>query len=65
MTAPEEPPASEQFLLRVLAQQTGVALVNARLHAKERATAEQLSAANAALAQTVRALERSTRSTTS
>jgi DNA-binding PucR family transcriptional regulator len=60
VTAPEEPPAGEQFLLRVLAQQTGVALVNARLHAKERATAEQLSVANAALAQTIRALERST-----
>lgn len=60
VTAPEEPSGSEQFLLRVLAQQTGVALVNARLHAKERATAEQLSAANAVLAQTVRALERST-----
>lgn len=60
VAAPEEPPESEQFLLRVLAQQTGVALVNARLHANERATAEQLSAANAALAQTVRALERST-----
>lgn len=60
VTASEEPPAGEQFLLRVLAQQTGVALVNARLHAKERATAEQLSAANAALAQTVRALEHST-----
>ncbi|MGH3825147.1 MAG: PucR family transcriptional regulator [Pseudonocardiaceae bacterium] len=60
VAASKEPPESEQFLLRVLAQQTGVALVNARLHANERATAEQLSAANAALAQTVRALERST-----
>ncbi|HEV7829466.1 MAG TPA: helix-turn-helix domain-containing protein [Pseudonocardiaceae bacterium] len=60
VAAPRQPSASEQFLLRVLAQQTGVALVNARLHAKERATAEQLSAANTALAQTVRALERST-----
>ncbi len=60
VAAAGEPAESEQFLLRVLAQQTGVALVNARLHAKERATAEQLSAANTALAQTVRALERST-----
>lgn len=60
VAAPEEPQESERFLLRVLAQQTGVALVNARLHASERATAEQLSAANTALAQTVRALERST-----
>ncbi len=58
--APGEPSGSEQFLLRVLAQQTGVALANAWLHAKERATAEQLAAANTALAQTIRALERST-----
>ncbi|HEX8758376.1 MAG TPA: helix-turn-helix domain-containing protein [Pseudonocardiaceae bacterium] len=60
VAAPQQPSASEQFLLRVLAQQTGVAVVNAQLHAKERATAAQLSAANAALAQTVRALQRST-----
>jgi sugar diacid utilization regulator len=60
VAAPQQPSGSEQFLLRVLAQQTGVALVNAQLHAKERATAAQLSAANTALAQTVRALQRST-----
>lgn len=60
VAATEEPPPSERFLLKVLAQQTGVALVNARLHARERATAEQLSATNATLAETVRALERST-----
>ncbi|MPZ65973.1 MAG: CdaR family transcriptional regulator [Pseudonocardiaceae bacterium] len=60
VAAAEEPAPAEQFLLKVLAQQTGVALVNARLHAKERATAEQLSATNATLAEAVRALERST-----
>ncbi len=60
VAAPQQPSGSEQFLLRVLAQQTGVAVVNAQLHAKERATAAQLSAANTALAQTVRALQRST-----
>ena len=47
------PSAAEQFLLRGLAQQAGIALANARLHASERATAEELAA-------TVRTLERST-----
>lgn len=51
--APAEPTPSEQLLLQVLAQQTGVALANAHLHAKERA-------ANAALAETVQALRQST-----
>jgi DNA-binding PucR family transcriptional regulator len=55
-----EPSAAEQFLLRVFAQQTGVALANAGLHAKERATGGELRAANAVLAETVRALERTT-----
>jgi DNA-binding PucR family transcriptional regulator len=59
--ASEQPPQSEEFLLWVLAQQTGVALANAQLHAKERATAEELRTANAALADTVRALESTTR----
>ena len=57
--AADEPPPHEQFLLRVLAQQTGVALANARLHTRERSTAEELRDANAALEQSVRALERS------
>jgi DNA-binding PucR family transcriptional regulator len=60
VAAAKEPAASEQFLLRVLAQQTGVALGNSRLHTKERSSAEELRAANAALAETVRALEQST-----
>ncbi len=58
--ADDEPSQDEQFLLQALAQQTGVALANARLHGKERATAEDLLAANTALAETVRALERTT-----
>ncbi len=57
--AAAEPGTAEQFLLRVLAQQTGVALANSRLHARERRSAEELRAANATLAQTVRALEQS------
>lgn len=48
-----EPSAAELVLLRSLAQQTGVAVANARLHASKEA-------ANAALAETVSALERKT-----
>lgn len=54
------PTAEEQFLLRVLSQETGIALVNARLHANERSNADALRSANETLADTVRALERST-----
>ena len=54
-----EPPQSAQFLLRVLAQQTGIALANALLHARDAATATELRNSNAALAETVAALERS------
>ncbi|GAA0667463.1 hypothetical protein GCM10009535_54130 [Streptomyces thermocarboxydovorans] len=57
VSAGEEPSSDEQFLLQALAQQTGVALANARLHAKERATAEELRTANAALAETLGTLE--------
>ena len=56
-----EPPPSAQFLLRVLAQQTGIALANAQLHARDAATAMELRNSNAALAETVGALERSKR----
>ncbi|GAA0663779.1 hypothetical protein GCM10009535_49260 [Streptomyces thermocarboxydovorans] len=58
VSAGEEPSSDEQFLLQALAQQTGVALANARLHAKERAASEELRTANAALAETLGALER-------
>jgi sugar diacid utilization regulator len=63
----EEPPPAELYLLQILSQQTSVALGNADLHARERATAEELrhtteklQTANAVLADTVQALERST-----
>lgn len=55
--AAHEPPAAEQFLLRVLAQQAGFALANAHLHARHRATAAALRAANEALETTVATLE--------
>jgi DNA-binding PucR family transcriptional regulator len=61
VAAEHEQSPSEQFLLRVLAQQTGIALANARLHARELAAAEELRTANAVLAETVRALEQTTR----
>lgn len=61
-----EPEPHRQFLLGVLAQQVGVALVNARLHARERASttgerkiADQLRAANLALEQAMAELTRS------
>ena len=39
VAAAAEPPAEERFVLQSLAQQTGVALTNARLQADERAAA--------------------------
>ncbi|MFL6054818.1 MAG: hypothetical protein ACJ72W_18140, partial [Actinoallomurus sp.] len=58
--AAAEPPSGEQFLLRVLAQQTGIAITNARRRTRQRANAGRLRVANAALAQTVAALRYST-----
>ncbi|MEA3185898.1 MAG: hypothetical protein QOJ74_2375 [Ilumatobacteraceae bacterium] len=60
VSADAEPSAGEQFLLRVLAQQIGVALASALHHAQQRAQASDLRTANTALAHTVEALERST-----
>jgi sugar diacid utilization regulator len=54
-----EPSAESRFLIQVMAQQTGVAVSNARLHARERATAAKLADTNAALAATVASLQRS------
>jgi sugar diacid utilization regulator len=51
-----EPATDEQFLAQVVAQQTGVAVSNAQLHAGERRTARELATANAALEETVAAL---------
>lgn len=59
--AAEEPLEYEQFLLRALAQQTGVALANARLYERERATAEELRIANLALQQSMEIHQRLTR----
>jgi sugar diacid utilization regulator len=58
-SCPEEPTAEQRFLVQVIAQQTGVAVSNARLHARERATAAELAATNGALAETVATLQRS------
>ena len=54
-----EPTNEEQFLLRALAQQTGGALANRRLHAQEQATAATLSVLNERLRGTVGALQHS------
>ncbi|MEZ5116872.1 MAG: helix-turn-helix domain-containing protein [Candidatus Nanopelagicales bacterium] len=48
---------SGHFLLRVLAQQMGVAMRNSRLHRSERAAAEELASVNAQLENTVQALQ--------
>jgi sugar diacid utilization regulator len=60
VTGADEPSPAEQFVLRVLAQQTGVALANARLHTQQRGQATELLDINSRLADTVAALERST-----
>jgi sugar diacid utilization regulator len=51
--------AEERFLIQVIAQQTGVAVSNARLHSRERGTAAELAVTNTALAETVTRLQRS------
>jgi len=56
--ADEAPPADSQFLIQVLAQQSGVAVSNARLHQSQRASAEALTASNSALEDTVATLRR-------
>lgn len=53
-----QPTSEEQFLAQVVAQQTGVAVSNARLHARERAIAAELAQTNAALQETVATLRR-------
>jgi hypothetical protein len=56
--ADSEPSSLDQFLLRVLAQQVGIALANARLHARELAASTELRAANTRLAESVEAIRR-------
>ena len=53
-----QPTGEEQFLAQVVAQQTGVAVSNARLHARERAIATELAQTNTALQETVATLSR-------
>ena len=53
-----EPTPEQRFLIQVIAQQTGVAVSNARLHAREQATAAELAATNETLAETVASLRR-------
>lgn len=60
VAADEEPSAADLLLLRTLAQQTGSALANARLHTRERAAVANLRTTNATLAETVEALQRTT-----
>lgn len=55
----EPPSADDRFLIQVVAQQTGVAVSNARLHASARASAAELVATNARLEGTVTTLRRS------
>jgi DNA-binding PucR family transcriptional regulator len=59
--ADEEPHDSEKFLLRVLAQQTGIAMANARIRARKRATADELRTANRALAESAEELRTANR----
>jgi sugar diacid utilization regulator len=59
--APVTPPDSEQFLLRVLAQQAGVVLANARLRARDRDRAAELRAANLALQHSIEIHDRLTK----
>lgn len=57
--AESEPDPHEQFLLRALAQQTGAALANRRLHEKELQAARELAEANERQGETLEALQRS------
>jgi hypothetical protein len=56
--ADDEPSPLDQFLLRVLAQQVGMALANARLHERELAAAAELRETNARLGESVEAIRR-------
>src|ERR1700729_3662567 len=59
--AGQAPAEGDQFLLRSLAQHAGVALARARLHARERAQAAGLRAANLALRRSMEIHDRLTR----
>jgi sugar diacid utilization regulator len=57
-TADAAPTSDAQFLIQVVAQQTGVAVSNARMHQRERAGALELEVANHTLEVTVATLRR-------
>jgi hypothetical protein len=56
--ADEEPSALDQFVLRVLTQQVGIAIANARLHERELAASAELRLTNAQLAESVETIRR-------
>jgi hypothetical protein len=58
ISAAESPDAHNQYQLRLLAQQTGLALTNLRLRLQERRTAAEQATLNARLEETVGALRR-------
>jgi DNA-binding PucR family transcriptional regulator len=60
----QEPSEEEQFVLTVLAQQAGVAVANARVHARDRATAAELQQVNAVVQRSLDIHDRLTRVTT-
>ena len=59
--ASQPPSPDDRFLIQVVAQQTGVAISNARLHQKERATAAELAITNATLQRGMQIHQRLTR----
>jgi len=65
VAADSEPPEDEQYALRVLAQQTGMALVSADLHFRQRVIATELLAANTALERSAAIQARLTETTVS
>lgn len=52
------PSASDEFVLRTLAQQVGIAIANARLHHRQLAASSELRAANARLAESLEEIRR-------
>jgi DNA-binding PucR family transcriptional regulator len=57
--ADQPPSVDERFIIQAVAQQTGVAVSNARLHQAERAATAELASTNSALQETVASLRRS------
>jgi DNA-binding PucR family transcriptional regulator len=57
VSAEREPPPDDQLRLRLLVEQTGIALANARLHVRERDATADLATTNLALAEALAAIE--------